>query len=76
MMSSDDALTATARDARRNLENAVDSLTAKGGEVAEQAQDVLEMLKGALDDAIRARPYTTLLAAGAVGFLCAVLRHR
>ena len=75
-MSTDDAFTATARDARRNVESAVDNLRAKGGEVAEQAQDVLDTLKGALDDAIRTRPYTTLLAAGAVGFLCAVLRHR
>ena len=75
-MSSDDTLTATARDARRNVESAMDSLRAKGGEVTAQVQDVGDMLKGALDDAIRTRPYTTLLAAGAVGFLCAVLRHR
>ena len=75
-MSNVETFGTSAREAKRNVEDAIDGLKAKGGEVAEQAQDVLDMLKGALDDAIRTRPYTTLLAAGAVGFLCAVLRHR
>jgi ElaB/YqjD/DUF883 family membrane-anchored ribosome-binding protein len=75
-MSSADTFATSARDATRKGEDAMDNLRAKGGEVAEHAQDVVDTLKGALDDAIRTRPYTTLLAAGAVGFLCAVLRHR
>jgi ElaB/YqjD/DUF883 family membrane-anchored ribosome-binding protein len=75
-MSSVETPGATARDAKRAIDETVSDVRAKGEEVAERAQDALGTLRKMLDDSIRKRPYTTLMMAGAAGFLYAVLRRR
>lgn len=75
-MSSTDTARAAIRNVARSIGDTVDDLQAKGQQATEYASDIASTLKGALDDAIRTRPYMTLLAAGAVGFLYAVLRRR
>ncbi len=62
--------------AARKAADTFDDLKARTGEEAERAKDAALSLKDALDDCIRTRPYTTLIAAGALGFLYAVLRRR
>ncbi len=75
-MSSLDTAGAATRNVARKAADAVGDLRTKGEEAADYARDIGSTLKGALDDAVRTRPYTTLMAAGAVGFLYALLRRR
>jgi len=75
-MSSIDSAGAAARKAARRVGDAVDDMQAKGQEAADRASDAASAVKAAFDDAIRTRPYTMLMAAGAIGFLYAVLRGR
>ena len=75
-MSSMSAATETVRETADKVGETIADLQAQGREVAEQAQDLFGSLKTALDDSIRTRPYTTLIAAAALGFLYAALRRR
>ena len=75
-MSSMSAATETVRETANKVGETIADLQAQGREVAGQAQDLFGSLKAALDNSIRTRPYTTLIAAAAVGFLYAALRRR
>lgn len=75
-MSNVDSLADQARDAKRAFGETVTDVRAKGEELAGHAQDAFTALRGALDDSIRTRPYTTLMMAAAAGFMYAVLRRR
>jgi ElaB/YqjD/DUF883 family membrane-anchored ribosome-binding protein len=75
-MSSVETVGASARDAKRAIDETVSDVRAKGEEVAERAHDALGTLREIVDESIRTRPYTTLMMAGAAGFLYAVLRRR
>ncbi|MBV8840764.1 MAG: hypothetical protein JO000_29855, partial [Alphaproteobacteria bacterium] len=63
-MSSMDTPRAATRNVARSVGDKVDELQAKGQQATEYASDIGSTLKGALDDAIRTRPYMTLIAAG------------
>ena len=75
-MSSMSAATETVRETANKVEETVADVQVQRREAAEQAQDLLGSLKVALDDSIRTRPYTTLIAVGVLGFLYAALRRR
>lgn len=74
-MSNTDTLTEATRDAAASVAGKISDLQQKGQDAAERAKDVGTSLKDALDESIRTRPYTTLLAAAALGFLYAVARR-
>jgi hypothetical protein len=67
--------TDTVRAAEKTVFDTADEMKAAGREAAGRTKEVGRSLKYALDESIRVRPYTTLIAAGLVGFAYAVLRR-
>jgi ElaB/YqjD/DUF883 family membrane-anchored ribosome-binding protein len=64
------------RNARAGVDEAVSNAAAMGREAAQSARDVRDTLADALLKSIRTRPYTTIAAAGIVGFLYGAMRRR
>jgi ElaB/YqjD/DUF883 family membrane-anchored ribosome-binding protein len=75
-MSSVEMLGNSAREAKRAVDETMSDLRDKGEEASERALETFGTLRDVLDDSIRKRPYTTLMAAAAAGFLYAVLRRK
>jgi ElaB/YqjD/DUF883 family membrane-anchored ribosome-binding protein len=75
-MSNAESTVTALREAAGTVRDTVDDLQAHGRKAAARVEDAAGSLKEALDDAIRTRPYTTLAAAAALGFLYAIVRRR
>ena len=58
---------------RVGVENAAETVTARGREAAGQAQEVAGNFKQAVDKSVRNQPTATLIMAAAMGFLIGAL---
>jgi ElaB/YqjD/DUF883 family membrane-anchored ribosome-binding protein len=67
---------AALRDTKAGIEDVVADVSETGREALQGARDVRDSLAGALLDAIKTRPYTTLAIAGLIGFAYGALRRR
>ena len=64
------------RNARAGVDEVVSNAAEMGREAVQSARDVRDTLADALLKSIRTRPYTTIAAAGIVGFLYGAMRRR
>ena len=67
---------AAIRDTKAGLDDAVAHAADRGREALDSARDVRASIDDAILNSIKARPYTTLAVAGAIGFVYGAMRRR
>ena len=67
---------AAIRDTKAGLDDTVAHVADRGRDALDSAREVRAGISGAILNAIKVRPYTTLAVAGAIGFVYGAMRRR